>query len=96
MGKFLAIAVTLSFSLTVGAGAQGYVIQRPGQPPTNVNPLPGGGYKIQSPGQTPSLANPRPGGGYTIQNARTGADQRGAPARQRLQSPNPWTVAHFR
>jgi hypothetical protein len=63
----LAIIVSVACSLTVGAAAQGYVIQTPGRPPTNVNPLPDGRYIIQSPGESPSLATPRGGGGYVIQ-----------------------------
>ena len=62
-------ALTIPLFSLGGALAQsgGYVIQRPGQVPTNVNPTHGGGYIMQTPGQSPSYANPRPGGGYIVQ-----------------------------
>ena len=53
----------------VGAMAQSgsYVIQRPGQVPTNVNRTPGGGYIMQTPGQPPTNVTLMPGGGYRTQ-----------------------------
>jgi hypothetical protein len=67
-GVFVVIGALIFSSVTViGAAAQGYVIQTPGQPPTNVNPSGQGRYIIQTPGQVPSNVNPMPGGGYVIQ-----------------------------
>lgn len=52
-----------------GARAQNaqYMAQPPGQPPTYVNPRPGGGYIISTPGRPPTYVNPRADGGYIIE-----------------------------
>ena len=47
MRKVLAIFGGFVFCMAmVGTAVAQYTIQTPGQPPTNVNPMPGGGYMI--------------------------------------------------
>ena len=62
MQRIVTIAGVLAFlELSLhSAFAQngGYVIQTPGQPPTNVNPLPGGGYMNSNAGRIAQLRQP--------------------------------------
>lgn len=68
MKKIIMLSAIFTFSLSFPAFAQqGYVIQRPGQTPTYVNPSGNGGYVLQTPGQTPSYANPSGNGGFVVQ-----------------------------
>jgi hypothetical protein len=69
MSKFLTSSLAFGLFLTamVRVAAQGYVIQTPGQLPTNVTPTPGGGYIMQTPGQSPTNVTPMPNGGYIVQ-----------------------------
>jgi hypothetical protein len=47
--------------------SSGYVIQRPGEAPSYVNPNGSGGYTVQTPGRPPNYIVPNGAGGYIVQ-----------------------------